>query len=219
MTAAAALEAVDLGKTFRRGPEQVHAVAGASFSLFPGEIVALVGPSGSGKTTLLNLLAGWERPDSGQFRGPSPSGTAPTWGQLAIVPQALGLLDELTIRENVELPLVLAAQEPVDAGSTLELLGLAEFADRLPAEVSLGEQQRAAVARAVVARPRVLVADEPTGHQDATWAVGVFRALRRASEERTACLVATHNEESLKYVDRVLTIRDGVVRAAFSGAS
>ncbi len=88
-------------------------------------------------------------------------------------------------------------------------LGLSQFADRIPTEISLGEQQRTGLARALILGPRLLLADEPTGHQDAVWGRGVLRTLRRAADAGTTSLVATHNEEVLKYVDRILAITDG----------
>jgi putative ABC transport system ATP-binding protein len=205
-------------KSFRRGPEEVHAVKDATLKLHPAEVLALVGPSGSGKTTLLNLLCGWETPDGGEvlWRGDAgrPLRDRP-WSDLAIVPQDLGLLGELTIRENVELPLRLSRALTPDgrarAAGILEGLGLDQLADRGPEEVSLGEQQRAALARALVVSPRLLLADEPTGHQDEEWARVVMRSLRLAAREGTSCLVATHNREAIKYVDEVVAIRDGVV--------
>jgi putative ABC transport system ATP-binding protein len=210
------LQTFDLSKSYVRGPENVHALVGANLTVPPGELVALVGPSGSGKTTLLNVLCGWEEPDSGRivWRGDDPPSSPRDlpWSEIAIVPQSLGLVEELTIRENVELPgrlsgRIEAAEERVE--TLIADLGLTDLRDRIPAEVSLGEQQRAALARALVASPALLLADEPTGHQDSVWARGVMRALRNACSEGTACLVATHNPEVLRYVDRILGIRDG----------
>jgi putative ABC transport system ATP-binding protein len=209
------LEARALGRTYVRGSEQVHAVDGVSLSVGAEQLVGLVGASGSGKTTLLNLLAGWEQPDTGELlwdgRGAS-SLDRRQWNDIAIVPQTLGLLEELSIRENIDLPRRLGACKEVDqgrVGALLDELGLGQFQDRVPAEVSLGEQQRTAVARALVCRPRLLLADEPTGHQDAAWARGVFRSLRAACAEGTTCLVATHNAEILKFFDRIIEIADG----------
>lgn len=211
------LQVFELSKSYSRGPEQVHALVGASLTIPPGELLALVGPSGSGKTTLLNLVCGWEEPDTGTFvwRGaeePSSPRDLP-WDQITIVPQSLGLLEELTVRENVELPVRLGDRLDTDAATRVDTLiadlGLAELKDRLPAEVSLGEQQRTALARALVTSPALLLADEPTGHQDSVWARGVMRTLRNACADGTACLVATHNPEVLRYVDRILGIRDG----------
>ena len=209
------LEARDLARSYRRGPEEVRALRGATLQLERSEVVALVGPSGSGKSTLLAILAGWERPDRGVVRwrgGPPPE--QPRWKDVAVVPQSLGLLEELSIEENVSLPLRLEGSlhdGGPRVGELLERFGLAELAARGPAEVSLGEQQRAALARALVVRPTLLLADEPTGHQDAEWAVGVLRALREAAARGTCCLLATHNAEALPFADRILAIRDGVV--------
>ena len=211
------LQVFELSKSYERGPESVHALVGASLTIPPGELFALVGPSGSGKTTLLNLLCGWEEPDSGNFvwRGTETIASPKElpWDQIAIVPQSLGLLEELSVQENVELPARLAGTLAPAIAARIDTLigdlGLTELRDRLPAEVSLGEQQRTALARALVTSPALLLADEPTGHQDSVWARGVMRALRNACSEGTACLVATHNPEVLRYVDRILGIRDG----------
>lgn len=206
-------------KSYRRGPEEVHALRGVDLSLHAGEVVALIGPSGSGKTTLLNLLCGWESSDAGEIRWHGRSDVVLRdlpWVELAVVPQDLGLLEELSIRENVALPLRLnrqasnpEASRRVDA--LLEGFGLDRLADRAPTEVSLGEQQRTALGRALVTSPRLVLADEPTGHQDEGWGRVVMRSLRLAAREGTCCLVATHNREAIKYVDEVIAIRDGLV--------
>ncbi len=218
-TSPTVLEARELEKTYRRGPEEVHALRGATFALRTGEIAALVGPSGSGKTTLLNVLAGWERLDGGEIVWRDGvrvhDQAALMWDALAILPQSLGLIEELSVRENVELPARLGggldslAHER--ANQMLEELGLSHLADRAPTEISIGEQQRTALARALLLSPRLLLADEPTGHQDAVWAREVFRVLRAAADRGSACFVATHNPEATRWVDRVLGIRDGLV--------
>jgi ABC-type lipoprotein export system ATPase subunit len=205
------VEAVGLCKSYRRGPEEVRALREVSLSLRAGEVVALVGPSGSGKTTLLNVVCGWELADAGRLHWPAGAGGR-GWDELAVVPQDLGLVDELTVAENVALPLWLSGrlvEGQAVAAELLARLGLAGKADRLPAEVSLGERQRAALARAMVTGPRLLLADEPTGHQDADWARAVFDAVRRLAGAGSCCLVATHSQEFLARVDRVLTLRDG----------
>ena len=213
------LQMFDVSKTYRRGPEEVHALVDATLTIVPGELVALVGPSGSGKTTLLNVVCGWEAPDAGRFIWQGKQEIASPgelgWDEVGIVPQALGLIEELNVAENVQLPArlgpVMKAERLARADSLIADLGLTELQDRLPAEVSLGGQQRAALARALVTSPALLLADEPTGHQDSVWARGVMRALRNACIEGTACLVATHNPEVLRYVDRILGIRDGIL--------
>jgi putative ABC transport system ATP-binding protein len=211
------VEAAGLRKSYRRGPEEVQALRQADLALEAGELVALVGPSGSGKTTLLNLLCGWERPDGGRLAGPAaPDGGAPRWGEVAVVPQDLGLVEELSVAENVQLPLWLTGrleQGRTGVADLLGRLGLARHGDRLPAEVSLGERQRVALARAMIVCPRLLPADEPTGHQDADWAAAVFDAMAALAAGGSCCLVATHSEEFLPRVDRVLTISDGQLRS------
>jgi ABC-type lipoprotein export system ATPase subunit len=208
------LEARGLEKSYRRGAERVHAVSGVDLALFPGELVALVGPSGSGKSSLLGVLAGWEPPDAGQLSWAASGRGAPGWAELATVPQALGLLDDLSVRENVALPVRLGlGRRRAAEGRTEELLGLfglAELADRPPSETSLGQQQRAAVARALVLTPQLVLADEPSAHQDAAWVHDVFAALRQVVHDRgAACLVATHDPDALRFADRVLHLADG----------
>jgi ABC-type lipoprotein export system ATPase subunit len=209
------LEASGLSKAYRRGPEEVRAVTDAALQIDAGEIVALVGPSGSGKTTLLSLLAGWERADRGEvcWMGRPRDPATLTWPEMAVVPQTLGLVEELNVRENVEMPVRLGGEGTRQAGvrvdGLLEDLGLAGLAERLPGEVSLGEQQRAALARALVLAPRLLMADEPTGHQDVEWTRGVLGVFEAAASEGIACLIATHHRALVRYAHRVLRITDG----------
>jgi putative ABC transport system ATP-binding protein len=216
------LEAADLTKTYRRGPERIHALAGVSISIARGEVVVLVGPSGSGKTTLLSILAGWERPDEGTVTWPGidDGPGVPGWDAVAVVPQTFGLVEELSIRENVEIPLRLTAS--VDhrdrVASLLQAFGLTDLADRLPDETSLGEQQRTALARGLVRGPRLLMADEPTGHQDAHWTRGVLDAIGAAAAEGTAVLMATHHRALVRFADRVVAMADGRARQVDAGA-
>jgi putative ABC transport system ATP-binding protein len=212
------VSARDLVKSHRRGSEEVHALRGVSFALAAGEVVALVGRSGSGKTTLLNVLAGWESQDSGvidwRLSGAGDAAAHGSWDRVAVVPQSLGLVEELTVFENVELPARLAGVAPPEARAErvdehLDALGIGHLADRLPEETSLGEQQRCALARALIAGPRLLLADEPTGHLDTRWAGVLFDVLRAAARAGACCLVATHHDELRAHADRVLTIADG----------
>ena len=214
MTEPPALEVLDLDKSFVRGSERVQAVRSVSFSLQPGEVVGLTGPSGSGKTTLLNVLCGWERPDNGVLRiaGEERSPSELMWNRIAIVPQDLALFEELTIGDNVRLPIRLGGGDgPSDAevDALMEELGILHLAPRLPLEASLGEQQRAALARAMVLRPSLLLADEPTGHQDEGWTKAVMAAIRTLAERDTACLVTTHDPDAMGFLDRQFAMRDG----------
>ncbi len=194
-------------KTFHRGDETVVAVDDVSIAVREGELAALVGSSGSGKTTVLNLLAGWEKPDAGTVTIPGTD-----WDELAVVPQRFGLLNELSVRENIEYPARLARR--LDEARTwvdelMETLALTELGRRFPYETSIGQQQRTALARSLALHPRVLLADEPTGHQDAASALAVARALRAAADSGTACLVATHDRELADLFDSTYSLAGG----------
>lgn len=187
--------------------ETVTAVDDVSVTVEAGELVGLAGPSGSGKTTLLHLIMGWERPDAGTIEHDAVSSKG--WRDVAVVPQELGLLAELTARQNVELPERLAGGPRSDVLELFGDLGIGELPDRLPAELSMGEQQRVAVARAVIASPGLLVADEPTAHQDESNADRVMRLLADRAAGGGAVIVATHDDRMLDSVDRVLRMTDG----------
>ncbi len=201
-------------KRFRRGPEVVVAVDDASLSLSAGRLTVLQGPSGSGKTTLLDVVLGWTTPDEGIVEGmPDPL----DWAALAVIPQRLGLLESLTLGENVELPI--RSSRPISqprsselARNELDALAMAHLFDRYPHESSLGEQQRAACARAVVAAPRMIVADEPTSHQDERSAHRIVDRLLVAVDDGCAVLVATHDQRIVEVADEVLVLHDGVLR-------
>jgi putative ABC transport system ATP-binding protein len=203
-----------VSKSFRRGDETVHAVQDVTLSLGEGEVVGLVGRSGSGKTTLLSLVAGWEHPDQGAigWADGRPLGLVLPWGEVAVLPQKFGLIDELTVRQNIEYPARLAGtleDSSQHVEELLDSLGLEALQSRYPKETSIGEQQRTALARALVLSPRLLLADEPSGHQDSSFHERVFATLRRAAARGTCCLVATHNEEAAPHLDRVVHISDG----------
>ena len=206
------LDANGLSKAYRRGEEVVHALDDVSLTLRAGELVGLVGRSGSGKTTLLNVIAGWEHADAGTIERSGSESAVPGWDVLAVVPQKLGLFDELSVRENLEYPARLHGRLEELRGRVDELmedLGIAHLAARYPKETSLGEQQRTAVARALVLSPTLVLADEPTGHQDAVSERRVLEAFGRAAAEGGSCLIATHNASLAPRLDRVLEMADG----------
>jgi putative ABC transport system ATP-binding protein len=210
------LRLTDVAKTYHRGTDLVHAVDDVSMEVRQGELVGLIGRSGSGKTTLLNLVAGWERADRGEIEGPGAAAANGTsqWRHVAVVPQKLGLIEELTVRENVAHPAKLTGTLDEHADRVEELLerfGLADLAGRHPSEASVGEQQRAAMARALLLHPTLVIADEPTGHQDRGWTERVFAAIRDACDAGTSCLMATHDETATRYLDRTLPMRDGSI--------
>jgi putative ABC transport system ATP-binding protein len=213
------LEANGLSKAYRRGDEVVHALDDVSLTLRAGELVGLVGRSGSGKTTLLNVIAGWEHADGGTIDRVGTHSAIPGWDELAVVPQKLGLFDELSVRENLEYPARLHGRLEELEGRVDELmedLGIAHLAARYPKETSLGEQQRTAVARALVLAPTLVLADEPTGHQDAVSERRVLEAFGRAAAEGGSCLIATHNASLAPRLDRVLEMADGRLAAPSS---
>jgi putative ABC transport system ATP-binding protein len=170
-----------------------------------GELVVVRGRSGSGKSTLLALVGGLCTPGTGEV---VVLGSAPrldtSWTQIAIVPQVLALLTELTIRENVAE--CAAGVDPTTIDELLRQLDVLDLADRTIGEVSMGQQQRAAVARAMIAAPRLLLADEPTSFQDGTHTQTVVDALREAAKQGAAVLVATHDEPVSAAADRIVDL-------------
>ncbi len=215
-------QVVDLdrvSRNYRRGDEEVRALVELSLQLEAGEMVALVGPSGCGKSTALNLVAAVDRPDGGTVRVCGVDLTSATEKDLVdlrrrrigMVFQAFHLVPHLTVEENVALPLALDhRRDPQRVGDLIERVGLAHRRQHYPSELSGGEQQRTAVARALVHRPRILVADEPTGNLDSRTGAAVMELLaelRRA--EGAALLLATHDHEVASSSDRVCELADG----------
>ena len=208
-----------MSRTYRRGEEEVHALAGLSLRLGFGEMVALVGPSGCGKSTALNLVAAVDRPDSGVVRvcgvdvGSSPESQLEKLRRRSIgmVFQAFHLVPHLTVEENVALPLALDRRR--DSARVRELLGRVGLEHRrshYPSELSGGEQQRTAVARALVHRPKVVVADEPTGNLDSKTGAAVIELLAQLRREEGAALfMATHDSAVASLADRVVELADG----------
>ena len=219
MTMTLGVESVHKG--FPRGTEVVHALQNVDLTLEGGRVNALVGPSGSGKTTLLYVLAGWEVPDEGRVVWSEGTIEGATWDRIALVPQSLGLAEELTVRENVALPGRLSDLD-VDPGAVdtlLDRLDLTDLADRYPLETSLGEQQRTAVARALVLKPSLILADEPSSHQDDVRADIVFSLLAEAAARGACCIVASHDPDITRLVDRVVHMRDGRIESLVEGSA
>ncbi len=184
-----------------------------SFTLSSGELVVVRGRSGSGKSTLLSLLAGWIDPDGGTLVrfGPWGEGGADlTWRGAAILPQVIAAIAELTMTENVALPLRLSGIARLTAHERsrhmLERLGLADEVDRAASDTSLGQQQRMALARAAIIEPVVLLADEPTSHQDAGHIATVLELLRSMVTDGTCIVVASHDAAVADIADRVLDL-------------
>ena len=201
------------------GAERVLVLDDVSLHVDAGEVVCVAGPSGSGKTSLCHLAAGFEVPMSGTV---TVDGTASTalddWAVVAALPQQHGLLGELSVRANVALPGQRSGRcsrrlsqlpELPEVQRLLEALDLAGLADRAVDETSLGEQQRAALARALVLSPRLAVLDEPTGHQDDDHVAQVLAAVRQSTAYGTGVLIASHDDRVLEAADRVLRLDRG----------
>jgi putative ABC transport system ATP-binding protein len=201
-------------RSYRNGAVTVAALSEVSLEICGGELVGVAGPSGSGKTTLLNLIVGWDHPDSGEVTRNLGPGAG--WTAMAVVPQELGLIPELTAAQNVSLARRLGGCDGIASAELFVRLGLVGLENRLPEELSVGEQQRTAVARALICSPALLVADEPTAHQDEHHADQVMALLAERASNGGAVLVATHDERMLARVDRVVHLLDGKLVAATS---
>ena len=218
------LEARDLTKVYELGRTTVEALRGVSLSVAPGEFVALMGPSGSGKSTLLQLLGGLDRPTGGSvvFEGRDIGGL--TDGQATrlrrertgYIFQAFNLIPLLNVRENIALPFTIAGG-PRDAKERVrQVIDLVELTGKerhRPDQLSAGEQQRVAVARALVTRPSVLLADEPTGNLDYTNSGELLDALWQSCDQAGQTIVlVTHDARAAAYADRVLVTGDGRIQ-------
>lgn len=213
------IELVDVDKSYAEG-ERTHAVlTGASLKIAPGERVAVLGPSGSGKSTLLNLVSGIDLPDAGTVRVDDidlgrldeRSRTLFRRDRVGFVFQFFNLIPTLTVRENLALPLELKGEDPGDRiGELLAQVGLADRADSFPDRLSGGEQQRVAVARALVHRPGLILADEPTGNLDVDTGGVVVDLLERLVADAGATLVVvTHSASLAERMDRTVRVDRG----------
>jgi putative ABC transport system ATP-binding protein len=205
----ATVELASVTKSFRRGAGTVDVLTGVDLVVEPGEVVMIRGRSGSGKTTLLSILAGWLTHDLGSVAWDATIADPTAWNAVAVIPQTLGMLEELTIGENIALPNRLGSA-PTDGADLMRELEIDRLAGRSIHAVSLGEQQRAAVARALAARPRLVLADEPTSHLDPDRLRLVWTLLRRrAMEDGLSVIAASHDQDALLYADRVLDLTGG----------
>jgi lipoprotein-releasing system ATP-binding protein len=216
------LRLADITRRYREGEGQLEVFSGLSVSVKPGEIVALVGPSGSGKSSLLHIAGLLEAPTSGEIfiEGVAVSGLSDTERTrirretIGFVYQAHHLLPEFDALENVVLPQMIAGHSRADAAKEatrlLTVLGLAKRLTHRPSQLSGGEQQRVAIARALANKPRLLLADEPTGNLDSRTSGGVFDALIAITRaEGLGALIATHNFELASRMDRSLLLHQG----------
>jgi ABC-type lipoprotein export system ATPase subunit len=212
MTKALAV-AADLWRSFQRERGVVSAVQGCSFRVDAGETIAIMGPSGCGKTTLLNLIAGLDRPSSGRIEWPGlgpPDTLRPE--RIGVVFQSANLMPALTAVENVELPILLSngADTEARALAALAAFGVEDLAAKLPEELSGGQAERIAVARAVAANPQLIVADEPTGQLDqAGSAALVDRLLAWGRQSGSAIVIATHDQRVATKMNHVWRMSHG----------
>lgn len=221
------LEASGVSLSYGVGTTEVHAVADVDLTVATGELVVLRGRSGAGKSTLLNLLGGLTRPATGSvvLAGEDLATLTPERlaelrrRELGTVVQSFELIPVLSAAENVEVPLRIARasvrEREERVRDLLGLVGLAPHAAQRPAELSGGQQQRVAIARALAARPRLLLADEPTGQLDSETAASVMRLLRSLVDTTgLAAVVSTHDPRVAAFADRVLEMHDGRLRSA-----
>jgi len=216
------LSAVD--KTFHIGDSEVRVLKGISFSIKSGEFVSVVGPSGSGKSTLLNMITGIDAPSAGEvlvtgrsIHSMSENALAVWRGKnVGIIFQFFQMLPALSLLQNVVLPMDFAGKYPRNerrkrAAELLQLVGLADQLHKLPNMVSGGQQQRAAIARALANDPPLLLADEPTGNLDAGTAEDVFELFLRLSAQGKTIVMVTHNRSLAARVPRLIELNDGSI--------
>ncbi len=214
------LEAKDLWRSYRRGSETIHALAGLNLSLASGEIVSVVGRSGSGKTTMLNQIGCLDRPSRGSLK---IAGTEVTGlkeqelvgfrrDHIGFIFQLFYLIPTLTVEENISLPLVFARKHDEQRVSELiERVGLTKSRRALPKQLDGGDMQRVAIARALVNRPRILLADEPTGRLEKKSRGAVLQIFRELARDGLGIIMATHDPELALEADRRLELSDGKV--------
>ena len=210
-----------VNKTFRIGNVETRALDQVDLTIDRGDFVAIMGPSGCGKSTLLNTLGLLDSPSNGSytFAEHEVAGLSETQltrlrkGNIGFVFQSFNLIDEMTVAENVELPLhylgVSKAQRKQQVAVALERVGVSHRADHYPQQLSGGQQQRVAVARAVVANPKVLLADEPTGNLDSHHGREIMELLSELHQAGTTIIMVTHSESDARYSDHIFRLLDG----------
>ncbi|MGH3190991.1 MAG: ABC transporter ATP-binding protein [Streptosporangiaceae bacterium] len=216
-------------RTYGRGRTATQALRGVSFTVQPGQLVALRGRSGSGKTTLLNIVGGLDRPDAGRVQVAGRDVTAMSEHErmalrrtsVAFIFQSFGLIPILSAAENVGVPLRIAGAPPREREERvrlmLDIVGLRQHAKQRPGELSGGQQQRVAIARALAGSPQLLLADEPTGQLDSETSKQIMRLLRAVVQsEGVTALVATHDPNLIDIADSVLQLEDGKIQDSLS---
>ena len=227
------IEAEDLAKIYRsfKGAKEVAALNGVSFTADRGAFIGVMGPSGSGKTTLLNLLSGVDTATSGTVKIEGREIAKMKREELALfrrqkigyIFQDFNLLDSLTLKENIALPLILDKKPPREIEARVEeimtFFGIAHLADQYPYQVSGGQKQRAAAARAIVTNPAVCFADEPTGNLDSKSSANIMEMLTQMNEQLQSTIVmVTHDAFAASYCKRIIFIKDGQINAQIQRA-
>jgi putative ABC transport system ATP-binding protein len=219
----AAIDVRDVTKTYALGDVKVEALRGVTFTIMPGEYVALMGPSGSGKSTLMNTLGCLDRPTTGSYRldGTDVSTlgddalAAIRLKKLGFVFQGFNLLPRTSALKNVALPLFYAGlssrRRNAIASKQLAEVGLADRADHKPSELSGGQQQRVAIARALVNDPAVLLADEPTGNLDSQTSEEIMTLFHHLNDGGRTIIMVTHDEDVAGHAKRIIRVRDGLI--------
>ena len=219
------LDVKDVKKTYtgRFGGNQVQALKGVTFTVEAGEYVAIMGESGSGKTTLLNILAALDKPTGGSVLLDGKNLSEVKDGELAsfrrenlgFVFQEFNLLDTFSLKDNILLPLVLSGRSVAEMKERLtpvaDALGIADILNKFPYEVSGGQKQRAAAARALITDPKLILADDPTGSLDSQSSSDLLRVFEKMNRAGQTILMVTHSTDAASHAGRVLFIRDGVV--------
>lgn len=223
------LQIQGLTKIYRRGSEEIHALRGIDLTARAGEFISIVGPSGSGKTALMNLIGSLDTPDKGTIHIHGKEITALTEGErvsirrhtIGFVFQQFFLIPTMTARENITLPLVFSRQDLDEAWieEILRMVGLTHRAGHMPHELSGGEMQRVAIGRALVNRPEIILADEPTGNLDSVTAEQIYGIFDRLSMEGITLIVVTHNPDLARRSHRIITIKDGIISTESSSGN
>ena len=217
------IKTVNLTKVFRTDEVETTALNNVSFNINPGEFVAIMGPSGCGKSTLLNILGLLDNPSGGEYFFNNAEVSKFTERQRAkmrkenigFVFQNFNLIDELNVFENVELPLIYlglsATERKKRVNEALEHMQITHRRKHFPLQLSGGQQQRVAVARAVVANPKLILADEPTGNLDSANGEEVMNLLERLNQQGTTLIIVTHSQRDAEYAHRIIRLFDGQI--------
>jgi len=215
------IEIQNIGKDYQEGESTVQAIKEMSFFIDDGEFVSIMGQSGSGKSTMLSILGGLNHPTRGRilldaldvYKLSSEQRADLRSEYIGIIFQSFQLIPYLTVLENVKLPMAItgrkAREQDKMARDVLDRVGLANKADRLPDQISGGEQERVAIARAIVNKPPILLADEPTGSLDTKTADEIMNLLKELNREGQTIIMVTHNPEACKHTSRTILVRDG----------